>query len=345
MTSGAADRRTKFASGTHQMAAIHTIDNVCLGTMMFGGPTDSDEAKRIFDIFDGAGGRFIDTADTYTNGRSEEITGGLIEGRRGEFMLATKVGNSYQRVAHSGGLTEKWILEAIDHSLERLRTDYVDLYYLHLEANEVPLEETLGAIRQLLEAGKIRDWGISNFRPWKIAELVRLSDAMGIKRPAWVQPYYHILNRTAEADLLPACRHFGINVVSYSPLARGVLTGKYRGGVAPDGSRGARNDQRFQEMEMLPETFAKADQAFDYVQSTQKTLADMAIQWVLANDAINAVLAGPRTADQMRGYIDALQAPYTDEDEAFLSSLCNPGQMAAAGHFDPRYPLDGRRVR
>ncbi|KPB02331.1 aldo/keto reductase [Ahrensia marina] len=321
-----------------------TIDNLCLGTMMFGGATDSAESRRIFDMFADAGGRFIDTADTYNDTQSEQVVGDLIQSQRDSFKIATKVGNGFNSVKHSGGLTKEWINEAIDGSLSRLKTDYVDLYYLHLEKNETPLTETLEAIGGLLAAGKIREWGFSNFRPWKIAELVRLSDEMGIKRPTYAQPYYHMLNRTAEADFLPACRHFGIKVVSYSPLARGVLTGKYKGGSAPEGSRGARGDQRIAETEMHPDTLAKADLALAFADKQSKKLSDMAVQWVLANNAINAILAGPRTASQMQSYIDSLSADYTMADEEYYSSLCNPGQLAAAGHFDPRYPLDGRHL-
>lgn len=322
-----------------------TIDNLCLGTMMFGGPTDKSEARKIFDMFTDAGGGFIDTADSYTDTQSERIVGELIKTERSKFKVATKVGNHFNSVKKSGGLTKGWLNEAIDGSLSRLNTDYIDLYYLHLEKNETPLAETVEALGDLLASGKIRDWGFSNYRPWKIAELVRLSDEMGIKRPAYAQPYYHMLNRTAEADFLPACRHFGINVVSYSPLARGVLTGKYKGGIAPEGSRGARGDQRITETEMHPETLAKADLALAFAEQGSKTLADMAVQWVLANNAISAVLAGPRTSGQMQSYINSLNADYTMTDENYYSSLCNPGQMAAAGHFDPRYPLDGRHIK
>lgn len=183
--------------------------------------------------FSAAGGDFIDTADAYADGRSEQIVGRAIAPDRQRWRLATKVGNQLAGKPGSGGLSACWIAEALKGSLDRLGTEVIDLYYLHLDDEETPLEETVGAIGQAIDNGQIRAWGFSNFRGWKIAEMVRIADCLNVPRPVAAQPYYHALYRVAEVDFIPACVHFGIGVVPYSPLARGVLTGKYSRGV-PD---------------------------------------------------------------------------------------------------------------
>ena len=330
------DKTPLFAGGP-------AVSRLCLGTMMFGDQTDRDEAGRIVERFMAAGGTFIDTADTYADGRSETMLGALIREMRGEVFLATKVGNAVGDVAGSGGLSARWIARAAEMSLGRLGTDRIDLYYLHREDDRVPLDETVAAIGALLRSGMVAHWGFSNFRPWKIAEMVRLADGMGIARPVAAQPYYHLLNRLAEADTIPACRHFGIGVVPYSPLARGVLTGKYRVG-RPAGSRAARADQRIMETEFLPETLALAARAADYAEQRGVEPTGMALRWVLANDAVSSVLVGPKSLSQLDAYLEAAASPYAERDERFLSSLCAPGDTPVPGHHDPRYPLDGRHV-
>ena len=225
------DMKPLFADGP-------AVSRLCLGTMMFGNQSDEAESARILDAFLAAGGNFIDTADTYSGGVSEEFIGRNLGDRRADCVLATKVGNVVEGVQGSGGLSPGWVMQAAAMSVERLRSDVIDLYYLHADDNVTSLDETIGALGDLIAAGTVRHWGFSNFRPWKIAEMVRVADRLGVARPVACQPYYHLLNRTAEADTLPACRHFGFGVVPYSPLGRGILTGKYRDGT-PEGSSGS----------------------------------------------------------------------------------------------------------
>lgn len=315
---------------------------LCLGTMMFGDQTGETEAGRILDAYLQAGGDFIDTADVYAQGDSERILGRLLGDRRGQVFLATKVGNTMKAEPRSGTLSPGWILDAAEASAERLRTGTIDLYYLHRDDETTPLEEVIGALGELIARGRIRHWGFSNFRAWKIAEMMRLADALGVARPVMAQPYYHMLNRTAETDLLPACRHFGVGVVPYSPLGRGVLTGKYRGGAVPKGSRAARADARIMETEFLPETVAAANRAADHAEATGRDPAGLAIQWVLANSAVSSVLIGPKTLAQLKGYLAATDVAYRAEDERTLSVLCASGQTPTPGHSDPRYPPRGR---
>lgn len=319
------------------------VSRLCLGTMMFGDQTDEAEASCILDAYLAAGGNFIDTADVYAEGASESILGRLLGGRRNDCVIATKVGNRMESVEGSGGLSPEWIRRAASMSRERLKVDTIDLYYLHHDDRTVPLDEIISALGELIASGTIRHWGFSNFRPWKIAELIRIADRLGVARPVAVQPYHHMLNRVAEADTLPACRYFELAVVPYSSLGRGILTGKYRDGM-PESSRGARADVRFMEAEFRPETLAQAARMADYAEGKGRDPVSLAINWLLANQAITSVLMGPKSLAQLQSYLDAVAGAYTAEDEAFLSALCAPGHTPAPGHNDPRYPLDGRRV-
>jgi len=317
------------------------VSRLCLGTMLFGAQTPEAEAGRILDRFMEAGGDFVDTADAYVAGESERILGRLLADRRDEVFLATKLGNPVGDATESG-LAPGYMRRAVAASLDRLAVDTIDLYYLHLDDETTPLEDIIGTLGELIAQGRIRHWGFSNFRPWKVAEMVRVADAQGVARPVVAQPYYHMLNRVAETDLLPACRHFGIGVVPYSPLARGVLTGKYRDEAPPADSRAARKDPRLMETEFRPETIAAANAAADRARATGRDPAAVALQWVLANRAISAVLIGPRTLDQLEGYLAAIGVPFDAADEAACDALCPSGLTPAPLYADPRYPYRGR---
>ena len=319
------------------------ICRLALGAMMFGDRTDETEAARIMEAYGAAGGNFIDTADTYAGGASERIVGRLIAQWENRPFIATKGGNKAPGIDDEGGIGPERIVRAARQSQERLGVEQIDLYYLHRDDNVTPLDEVIGALGALMAQSVIARWGFSNFRPWKIAEMVRVADRLGVARPVAAQPYYHLLNRTAEPDLFPACRHFGIGVVCYSPLARGVLTGKYGHGT-PEGSRAARGDRRMLETEFQPETIARAAKLTDYARASGRDPAVLAIQWVLANSAVTSILAGPRTKEQLDAYLDALPVSYTAQDEAFLSGLCAPGHIPVPEQNDPRYPPHGRHT-
>ena len=221
------------------------VSVLCLGTMMFGGATDESVAGAIVDGARDAGINFIDTADVYTDGRSEEITGRLIRADRNAWVLASKVGQGSG--LNRRGLSRKWIVEGVEASLRRLGTDRIDILYLHREDHDTPPAETVLALGDLIRAGKILHFGVSNFRAWRIAELCALCDRFGIGRPVVSQPYYNAMNRMPEVEHLPACGFYGLGVVPYSPLARGVLTGKYDPDAPPPAdTRAGRNDTRIQ---------------------------------------------------------------------------------------------------
>src|SRR5438105_12358170 len=202
------------------------VSPICLGTMMFGGPTDEPASKRIIDRAHGAGINFIDTADAYSKGGSEEVVGRAIAGNRHAWVLATKLANPMGNDPNRGGLSRRWVLAAADESLKRLGTDYIDIYYLHKEDHSTPLEETVRAMGELMRQGKVRYFGVSNYRAWRLAEICNICDNIGIDRPVASQPCYNAMNRMPEVEHFPACGYYGLGIVAYSPLARVVLTGK-----------------------------------------------------------------------------------------------------------------------
>ena len=320
------------------------VSRLCLGTMMFGDQTDEKESATIVADARERGVNFIDTADVYTKGESERIVGRLIRAERHHWVLATKLGNAMSEEPNERRYSRKWMLREVDDSLQRLQTDHIDLYYLHRDDNGMNLEEPLRALEQMLRDGKIRYWGISNFRGWRVAEVVRIADALGMPRPAACQPYYNLLNRMPEVEILPACAHYGLGVVPYSPIARGVLTGKYRPGEAPPpDTRAGRNDRRIMQAEFRPESLQIAQQLETHARGRGLSLAEFATAWVLAHRAVTSVIAGPRTLAQWQGYADALSCRLEADDEALVDSLVPPGHPSTPGYTDPAYPLEVRR--
>lgn len=322
------------------------VSRICLGTMMFGGRTGDHDAREIVAHAKAAGVNFIDTADSYNAGRSEEIVGAAIKDDRSDWILATKAGNPMGEGRNRSGLGRRWLAMACDDSLRRLGTDWIDLFYLHLEDHATPLEETLAAVGSLIAAGKIRHFGVSNFRAWRIAEICNLCERMGMPRPVACQPYYNALNRGPEVEVLPACGHYGMGVVSYSPLARGVLTGKYApGGPLPEGSRAGAGDSRILETELRSESLVIARTIESHVAARGFAAADFALAWLLANRIVTAVLAGPRTLEQWTAYLRGLDYPFDEADEELLNRLVASGHPSTPGYNDPRYPIEGRSLR
>ena len=319
------------------------VSRLCLGAMMFGDQTDKTEAASIVASAKAQGVNFIDTADVYTKGASECMVGELLKGQRNAWVLATKLGNTMSAAPNEGAYSRTWMLRAIDASLQRLATDHVDIYYLHRDINNMNLEEPLRALDQMLREGKIRYWGVSNFRAWRIAEVVHMAQQLGMPGPVVCQPYYNLLNRTPEVEVLPVCHHHGVGVVPYSPIARGVLTAKYAPGApAPEGTRAARKDTRMMQTEFREESMLIAQKLNTEMSSRGITLAQFATAWVLAQRSVSAVIAGPRTLAQWEGYAGALDYVVTQEDETLVDSFVAPGHPSTPGYTDPAYPLEPR---
>lgn len=322
------------------------VSPICLGTMMFGGQTDEPISARIITKAADAGINFIDTADVYNEGRSEEVVGRAIKAKRHHWILATKVANAMGPGPNERGLSRRWIMQAVEDSLRRLGTDFIDIYYLHKEDHSTSLEETVRAMGDLVRSGKIRHFGISNHRAWRVAEICRICDELGIDRPVVSQPYYNALNRMPEVEHLPACNHFGLGIVPYSPVARGVLTGKYDPNVPPPaGTRAGRQDVRMMQSEWRPESLEIAQEVKRYAAEKGTKAQILAVNWVLNNRFITSVIAGPRTEEQWDDYIEALAYRFTVDDEKLFDRLVPEGHPSTPGYNDPAYPLEGRPVR
>ena len=319
------------------------VPQLWLGTMMFGDQTDEAESRNIFDATRDAGLNAIDTADVYALGESERIVGRLIAADRERWVLATKIANIVGKEPNDRGLSRRWLLQGVEASLKRLNTDWIDLYYMHRDDETVPIEETLSTLARLIEVGKIRYYGVSNFRAWRVARMVETARRMGIAQPIVCQPPYSAVTRLIETELLPCCDHYGVGVVSYSPLARGVLTGKYQPGAEPEaGSRAARGDKRIHQTEFRAESVVLSQKFKSHAERRGMSPTQFAIAWVLNNRRINGVIGGPRTLAQWQDYIAALALKLDAEDEALVDRLVPPGYASTHGYNDPMYPLTGR---
>ncbi|SFC06921.1 Predicted oxidoreductase [Polaromonas sp. OV174] len=321
------------------------VSALCLGTMMFGRQTPIEEAARIVASARAHGINFIDTADVYNQGQSEKDLGQLLKGQRQHWVLASKLGNPVSEAVNQSHYSRRWLIQQTEAILARLQTDYLDILYLHRDYHEENLEEAVRALGDLISAGKIRSFGLSNFRGWRIAEVVRLCKELGVQPPSVCQPYYNLLNRGPEVEILPACGHYGLGVVPYSPLARGVLTGKYPPGQPPaEGTRAGSGDKRILETEFREESLLIAQKIKARCEARGQIPGQFAAAWVLANPLISAVIVGPRTLAHLEDVYGALDLTLTAEDEAFVNALVVPGHASSPGYNDPGYPFFGRPV-
>jgi len=320
------------------------VSPLCLGAMMFGDRTDEKESAAIVAHARDAGVNFLDTADAYSAGRSEEICGRTIASERARWILATKLANPGGPEPNDRGTSRRWMLRACEASLKRLGTDWIDLYYLHRDDLDTPMEETIATLGDLIRAGKIGYYALSNYRAWRLATFVETARAMGVPAPIALQPCYNLMDRTPEIELLPACAHHGLGVVPYSPLARGVLTGKYAPGTAPSPeTRAGRKDKRIMETEFRPESLAVAQAVSAHAAKRGTNATALALGWVMNNALVTGVIAGPRTMAQWQDYVAAMDFRFTEEDEAALSALVPAGHPSTPGYTDPAYPLTGRQ--
>jgi aryl-alcohol dehydrogenase-like predicted oxidoreductase len=322
------------------------VSEICLGTMMFGGPCPEAEAQRITDHAAEHGVNFIDTANTYEKGRSEEVTGRAIRAKRNHWVLATKLAQPMGNGPNDRGLSRRNMVAAVDASLKRLGTDWIDIEYIHRVDPSVPWTEVARTFGDLIRSGKLRYWGLSNVRAWHIPVIATACRDVGAPPPVVLQPYYNLMNRQPEVEVLPAARAFGLGVASYSPLARGVLSGKYQpGSNAPPDTRAGRADRRMMETEWRPESLAIAQELKAHAERKGRTLVDFAVAWILNNQSITSVIAGPRTFEQWSSYTGAAAYPWSSEDEALVDKLVQPGHPSTHGYTDPGYPVEGRFPR
>ncbi|MFE7134538.1 aldo/keto reductase [Streptomyces sp. NPDC057638] len=299
------------------------VSELCLGTMSF---SDDRVAHRALDLFADAGGTFVDTADMYGKGESEAILGRwLTRRRREDFVIATKVWGRMGTAPNDGGLSRKHIVAAVEASLRRLRTDYVDLYQTHIWDPTTPIEETLTTLDTLVRSGKVRYVGTSNVTASQLQRSLDLSRQHGWEPYVCLQPLYNLLRRETEWELLPLCAREGVGVIPWSPLAGGWLTGKYTRGMEapPPGSReehfqrgSQREGWRTQDTE---ETWRVLDAVRSVAEETGRTLSQVALRWLLERPDVTAPIIGPRTEEQARDNLGALGWELTGEQTGRLS--------------------------
>lgn len=320
------------------------VSPLCLGTMMFGGATAEDESIRIMHRAIDEGINFFDTANIYASGRSEEVIGkALAGGKRDQVILATKGRSAIGTGPNQSGASRKHLMEQLEGSLRRLKTDVIDLYYVHAPDWETPLDETLRTLDDMVRSGKVHYLGCSNFRAWMLCRALWTSDKLNLNRFICLQPLYNMVNRDIEVEVLPLCRDQQLGVVSYSPLARGILSGKYRPGEAfPEGSRAARQDKRMQQAELRDESLQLSTELNVYCAKKGVQTSQFALAWCLANKLITSVILGPRTMAQFEDNLGCLKVQVTAEDEAFVNTLIPPGEHTGKGFQDTAYPITGR---
>jgi aryl-alcohol dehydrogenase-like predicted oxidoreductase len=296
-----------------------SVSPLCLGAMMFGawGNTDHEDSIRIIHSALDAGVNLIDTADVYSRGESEEIVGkALADGRRDSVVLATKVhGRMHDTDANQFGNSRRWIVRELENSLRRLKTDWIDLYQIHRPELDTDIDETLGALSDLVHAGKVRYIGSSTFPAHQIVEAQWVAERRARERFVCEQPPYSMLIRRVEADVLPVCEQYGMGVIPWSPLAGGWLSGRYRrGGDSPGDSRRAQMIPSRYDMS-IPGNQAKleAAQAFgELADEAGMTLIEMALAFVTSHPAVTAAIIGPRTMEQLDSQLPALERDTLD---------------------------------
>jgi aryl-alcohol dehydrogenase-like predicted oxidoreductase len=293
------------------------VSEICLGTMTFGGVpgarrvpgADATESLKILSAYRNAGGNFIDTADGYADGRSEEIVGTGLKGCRDDVVLATKVFFPAGPGANRKGLSRKHIWEGIESSLRRLQTDYIDLYQVHCFDSHTPLEETLSALDALVGQGKVRYIGCSNFAGWQLAKALGVSALHDYVRFDCLQPQYSLVCRPIDREILPLCRAEGVGVIAWSPLAGGFLSGKYRSGEgAPQGSRLADSDPSMRSWveRLFTERNFRILGALEAASSRLgKSLSQVALAWVLATPGLTSTIIGARNVAQLQENLGA----------------------------------------
>ncbi len=306
-----------------------TVSRLALGTMLMGDDTPVDESHRMLDRFVEAGGTLIDTADTYGDGRSEEVLAPWLARRRDDVVVATKVRFS---VSDPGGegLAPDRIRAACDASLRRLGIDVIDLYQVHAPDPSVPLEESLEALDGLVEAGKVRALGASNHPAWLLAWAVALQDRNGWSPFVSLQPQYSLVERTAELELLPFCRAAGLGVLPWGPLGAGFLSGRYSRDDMPEGRVTAAPDdlEEASHRRAVERNFRVVDAAREVAEAHGATVPQVAIAWMLGVEGITAPIVGPRTAEHLEDLLGAVDLELSDDERAALEAPAPPPEMS-----------------
>ncbi len=299
------------------------VSAIGLGGNTFGTTVHGDDAiaviRRALDL----GVTFIDTADVYSRGHSEELVGQAVAGRRHDVVIGTKLRHPMSESPYDGGLSRRWIMRAAEDSLRRLGTDYIDLYQAHAPDDETPLEETLRAMDDLVRQGKVRYTGCSNYAAWQLVQARGLSERAGLAPWVSAQNRWNVVEGLDDPHLLPACRQLGVGIIPYTPLASGILTGKYRPGEEPPAGTRAGDLARIRKR-LTDTTLAAVDRLDPWAEARGHTVAELAIAWLLAHPEVSTVIVGARTPDQVEQNLRAAGWALTPAERDEVAALAAP---------------------
>jgi len=274
------------------------VSRICLGTMTFAGQTDEAAAARMIDLCIESGINFLDTANVYNKGASEEMLGRLLKTRRRDFILASKVRSKMGDAPDQAGLSRPAILRAIDDSLRRLQTDYLDLYYLHLPDRSVPIEESLDAMNEVVKQGKVRHIASSNYSAWQMTEMFWIADRKHYEAPWIAQPMYNLIARGIEQEYLPMCKQFGVSNIVYNPLAGGLLTGKHKIDAPIPGTRFDKN-KMYMDRYWHPGDFEAVEQLRQIAEKAGRSLLSLSLNWLYHHAAADCIILGASRAEHL----------------------------------------------
>ncbi len=318
------------------------VSQICLGTMMFGGRTEGADSLRIIDHALDRGVNFVDTANVYAGNESERIVGEALAegGKRQATILATKFNFPQGDDVNARGLSRRHLIDACDASLERLKTDWIDLYQLHRSNANIPIDETLRALDDLIRAGKVRYIGCSMFSAWQIVESLWVAKELGLNRFVSEQPAYHLLDRTAEREVIPAAQSFGLAVIPWGPLCGGLLTGKYRRDQGDADGRWQDGKDNFNR-QATALAWDVIDLLVDMAAEKGCSVSQLALAWCGSQPGVTAPIIGPRTFEQVADNLGAVDVTLTAEDSARIDELVAP-RAVAVRYYDAANAVDFR---
>ncbi len=321
------------------------VSPLCLGAMNFGGPTNEDDSIRIIDVALEAGINFIDTANVYNKGESERVVGKALarDGKRDHVVLATKVHGEMGPGPNDRGNSRYHIIKSCEDSLRRLQTDHIDLYQIHRPALNLPQDETLRALDDLVRAGKVRYIGCSTHPAWMVMEALMISAEQNLARYVTEQPPYNLLDRRIENELVPLCQKYGLGILPWSPLAGGILAGRYNDSSAPEGSRAARQSGSAFTERISEKGVEAARKLSKLAEAKGMTASQLALLWVKDQPGVTSPIIGPRTMEHLQDNLAILDKSLSDEDQKALDEVNGPGN--AISDFHNSNPWMKTRIR
>jgi aryl-alcohol dehydrogenase-like predicted oxidoreductase len=309
------------------------VSQICLGAMMFGGRTEFEDGVSIIDAALDQGINFIDTANVYNQGRSEDVVGEALKrrGARDRVVLATKVhGNMDAEDPNGQGNSRRHIIQQCEASLRRLQTDWIDLYQIHRPQSDIPIDETLRALDELVRAGKVRYIGTSTYAAWQLVESFWVSDKQNLARFVCDQPPYNLLDRRIERELVPMVQTYGMGIIPWSPLGGGLLTGKYRRGQPlPEDGRFTLSNAPQHRRRLNDRIYDIIDGLEPIAQGKECTLSQLALAWTMQQPGITSPIIGPRTMEQFEDNMGALRIEFSDEDLRMIDAVSIPGDAVS----------------